>query len=132
MPRTTILVLTQLPDRASAQVLARSLIEARLAACVTIGASSDSLYHWRGKIETAEEVPIIVKFGDIDWKNKGRFENKNIYFSHIVGDCYQIALQYNEQLKALNVSINILAFPSRAINLNLGGQGPLVPTSLNF
>jgi len=70
--------------------------------------------------------------GDIDWKNKGRIDNKNIYYSHIVGDCYQIALQYNEQLKAVNVSVNILAFPSRAVNLTLGGQGPVIPGSLNF
>jgi len=56
-----ILILTQMPDRASAQSLARSLVEARLAACVSIGAPVESLYHWRGQIETAEEVPVAVK-----------------------------------------------------------------------
>lgn len=56
-----ILILTQMPDRASAQSLARSLVEARLAACVSIGAPVESLYHWRGQIETAEEVPVVVK-----------------------------------------------------------------------
>jgi periplasmic divalent cation tolerance protein len=56
-----ILVLTQMPDRASAQSLARSLVEARLAACVSIGAPVESLYHWRGEIETAQEVPVTIK-----------------------------------------------------------------------
>jgi periplasmic divalent cation tolerance protein len=56
-----ILVLTQLPDLAAAQALARVLVEARLAACVSVGAPVESLYHWRGKIETATEVPLVVK-----------------------------------------------------------------------
>lgn len=56
-----ILVLTQMPDRASAQALARSLVEARLAACVSVGTPVESLYHWRGEIETAAETPVTVK-----------------------------------------------------------------------
>ena len=56
-----ILILTQMPDRASAQSLARSLVESRLAACVSIGAPVESLYHWHGQIETAQEVPVVVK-----------------------------------------------------------------------
>lgn len=61
MTGTAILVLTQMPDRASAQALARALVEGRLAACVSIGAPVESLYHWRGQIETAEEVPVVAK-----------------------------------------------------------------------
>jgi len=45
-------VLTPMPDRTSALALARSLLEARLAACVSVGAPVESLYHWRGQIET--------------------------------------------------------------------------------
>jgi len=56
-----IMVVTQMPDRASALVLARSLVESRVAACVSIGAAVESLYHWRGKIETAQEIPMVVK-----------------------------------------------------------------------
>ena len=61
MAGAAILILTQMPDRASAQSLARALVEARLAACVSIGAPVESLYHWRGQIETAQEVPVAVK-----------------------------------------------------------------------
>jgi periplasmic divalent cation tolerance protein len=56
-----ILVFTQLPDLASAQALARALVEARLAACVSVGSPVESLYHWRGQIETAAEVPVVIK-----------------------------------------------------------------------
>ncbi len=61
MADAAILVLTQMPDRASAQALARALVEAHLAACVSIGTPTESLYHWRGEIETAQEVPVAIK-----------------------------------------------------------------------
>ena len=61
MVGASILVLTQMPDQASAQALARSLLEAHLAACVSVGAPVQSLYHWRGQIETAHEIPVAVK-----------------------------------------------------------------------
>src|SRR5438270_11649143 len=56
-----IVVLTNLPDQESARTLARRLVEGRLAACVNIGASVESIYHWRGQIETGNEVPIAIK-----------------------------------------------------------------------
>jgi len=56
-----LLVLTQMPDHASAQALARALVESRLAACVSVGAPVDSLYHWDGQIENAREVPVTIK-----------------------------------------------------------------------
>jgi periplasmic divalent cation tolerance protein len=56
-----IVVLTSLPDHASAAKLARALVEGRLAACVNVGAAVESIYHWRGQIETAAEVPLAAK-----------------------------------------------------------------------
>jgi periplasmic divalent cation tolerance protein len=61
LPGEALLVLTHLPDRATALALARALVEERLAACVNIGTQVDSLYHWRGEIETAQEVPLAIK-----------------------------------------------------------------------
>ncbi len=61
MPDAAILVLTSLPDRDTAQRLARALVTGRLAACVSIGASVESMYHWRGEFETASEVPVAIK-----------------------------------------------------------------------
>ena len=61
MADAAIVVLTNLPDRATAGRLARALVEGRLAACVNVGAAVESIYHWRGQIETAAEVPLAAK-----------------------------------------------------------------------
>jgi periplasmic divalent cation tolerance protein len=61
LPDAAILVLTSLPDHESAQTLARSLVTGRLAACVNVGAPVESMYHWRGELETAREVPVVIK-----------------------------------------------------------------------
>jgi periplasmic divalent cation tolerance protein len=58
---STLLVLTNLPDQPAAEVLARALVEARLAACVTILAPCRSVYRWQGAVETAGEVPLLIK-----------------------------------------------------------------------
>jgi periplasmic divalent cation tolerance protein len=57
----TLLVITNLPDAASARALAEALVSARLAACVNILAPCRSVYRWEGKIEDAEEVPLLIK-----------------------------------------------------------------------
>jgi periplasmic divalent cation tolerance protein len=58
---STLLVLTNLPDQTAAETLARSLVEARLAACVNILAPCRSVYRWQGALETANEVPLLIK-----------------------------------------------------------------------
>ncbi|MCX7892050.1 MAG: divalent-cation tolerance protein CutA [Burkholderiales bacterium] len=57
----TLLVLTNLPDRESADRLARALVEARVAACVNVLSPARSVYRWKGAVETAEEFPVLVK-----------------------------------------------------------------------
>lgn len=56
-----LLVLTNLPDAASAQALAEHVVAERLAACVNILAPCRSVYRWQGSIEAAEEVPLLIK-----------------------------------------------------------------------
>lgn len=56
-----LLVITNLPDTASAQKLARQLVEARAAACVNRLAPCLSTYRWKGNIETSSEVPLLIK-----------------------------------------------------------------------
>jgi|SRR5438034_669140 len=58
---SSILILTTLPERAQAEALARELVTSRLAACIQIGATVQSLYHWQGQIETAAEIPLAIK-----------------------------------------------------------------------
>jgi periplasmic divalent cation tolerance protein len=65
MPNATgtdvVIVLTSLPDREAALKLARTLVEKRLAACVSVLAECTSVYRWKGVIETAQEVPVQIK-----------------------------------------------------------------------
>lgn len=56
-----ILVMTNLPDRDAARQLADRLVAERLAACINILAPCESVYRWQGKIETAQEIPMLIK-----------------------------------------------------------------------
>ena len=56
-----MLVLTNLPDVASAEKLAHALIESRAAACVNVLAACRSIYRWQGGVETATEIPLLIK-----------------------------------------------------------------------
>jgi periplasmic divalent cation tolerance protein len=58
---TYAVVLTNLPDRDRALALARALVERRLAACVNVLSGCTSLYWWRAAIDTADEVPVLIK-----------------------------------------------------------------------
>lgn len=57
----TLLILTNLPDAASAQALGERLVGERLAACVNILAPCRSIYRWQGAVESAGEVPLLIK-----------------------------------------------------------------------
>ena len=56
-----LLVITNLPDASSAARLAQQIIEARAAACVNQLAPCLSTYRWKGDIETATEVPLLIR-----------------------------------------------------------------------
>lgn len=56
-----VIVLTTCPDEASAKSLAAALIERRLAACVSIGASCLSRFPWKGGVDEDPELPLTIK-----------------------------------------------------------------------
>ena len=58
---STLLVLTNLPDRAAAEKLAGMLIEQRVAACVNILAPCQSVYRWKDAVQREEEHPLLIK-----------------------------------------------------------------------
>ena len=58
---STLLVLTNLPDRAAAERLADALVEKRVAACVNILAPCRSVYRWKGAVQHDEEHPVLIK-----------------------------------------------------------------------
>ena len=58
---STLLVLTNLPDRASAERLAELVVEKNLAACVNILAPCRSVYRWKDAVQHDEEHPMLNK-----------------------------------------------------------------------
>lgn len=59
-----LLIMTTMPDRASAMSLAQMLVDERIAACVNVLSDCTSVYRWQGKSETAMEVPVLIKTTD--------------------------------------------------------------------
>lgn len=57
----TLLVLTNCPDEATANTIALALVDGRLAACVNLLPRCQSIYRWQGTVETASEVPLLIK-----------------------------------------------------------------------
>lgn len=63
-----ILVLVTCGSVGEARKIARALVERRLAACVNmVGARVESVYRWKGKVERAKEVLLVIK------SSRGRF-----------------------------------------------------------
>lgn len=56
-----LLVMTNVPDTAMGERIARMLVDARAAACVNILAECKSVYRWQGAMETSPEVPLLIK-----------------------------------------------------------------------
>jgi periplasmic divalent cation tolerance protein len=56
-----IVVLSTCASTEEAERLARALVEARLAACVTALPGARSFYRWRGAIESADEILLVIK-----------------------------------------------------------------------
>jgi len=56
-----VIVFTNLPDREAAVKLANELVAKKLAACVNVLAGCTSVYRWKGTIENAPEVPVLIK-----------------------------------------------------------------------
>ncbi len=55
------MVLTTASSVEEAQNLARSLVEERLAACATLAPAVESIYRWKGAVQTASETMIVLK-----------------------------------------------------------------------
>jgi periplasmic divalent cation tolerance protein len=54
-------VLVTCASIAEAQRIGRSVVEKRLAACANILAGVESIYRWKGKVERAREVLVMLK-----------------------------------------------------------------------
>ena len=56
-----VLVLSNAPDILLAKRIAHVLVEDGLAACVSLGVPSLSIFCWQGKVESVEEIPLTIK-----------------------------------------------------------------------
>jgi len=58
------IIYSTIDDLKDARRIASTLVEEQLVACVNIIPSVESIYRWKGKVENAEEVILIVKTAD--------------------------------------------------------------------
>jgi len=57
----SLLVLSTVPDEKRGAEIARSLVEERLAACVTVSGACLSAYWWKGTIAQEREFVLLIK-----------------------------------------------------------------------
>jgi periplasmic divalent cation tolerance protein len=60
-PARIVLTTAANPDEAAR--LARTLVEERLAACATLIPAVQSIYRWKGEVESATETLLLIKTG---------------------------------------------------------------------
>lgn len=56
-----LLVISNTPDRATAEHIADALVASHVAACVNVLAECNSVYRWEGKVEHTSEIPLLIK-----------------------------------------------------------------------
>jgi periplasmic divalent cation tolerance protein len=61
MSGDVVAVLISAPDADTARRIGRTLVEERLAACVNVIPGVSSIYRWKGAVEEAAEVLLVVK-----------------------------------------------------------------------
>lgn len=58
---SAVIVLTTLGAGTDATALARTLVEERLAACVNVLPTMESVYRWEGRVEQESERQVVIK-----------------------------------------------------------------------
>ena len=84
------LVLTTCASLEEARQIAQALVEKRLAACVNIVPQMESIYRWKGEVETSTESMLVIK------TTQGAFERvrdavRELH-SYEVPECIEIAI----------------------------------------
>ena len=61
MADDVLLAISTFPDVETATRISRQLVTDKLVACANIGAPVQSIYHWQGKIDEAQETMVFFK-----------------------------------------------------------------------
>jgi periplasmic divalent cation tolerance protein len=61
MAEEAVVVFTTFPDQDTARRIVRTLVEERLIACGNLVPGVESIYRWKGEVETASEVFAVLK-----------------------------------------------------------------------
>ena len=92
MAEKIVLALSTFPDHETAQRISNQLVSEKFAACANILPSIESIYRWKGKLETGNETLVFFKLSEdrqSDFQNKLRslhpYEVPEIIFIPIVG-----------------------------------------------
>jgi len=72
-----IVVFSTCATEEDASKLAQALVEARVAACVTLVPGARSVYRWQGAVESATECLLIIK------SDRPRFERLRASLEHL-------------------------------------------------
>jgi periplasmic divalent cation tolerance protein len=85
------LVLSTCGSIDEARKLSRALVEKRLAACVNIVPQIESVYYWKGKVETSTEYLLLIK------TTAGAFDELRDVLTELhsynVPECIEIAIE---------------------------------------
>jgi periplasmic divalent cation tolerance protein len=63
MAEEAVVVFTTFPDQDTARHIVRTLVEERLIACGNLLPNVESIYRWKGEVETNNEVFAVLKTG---------------------------------------------------------------------
>ncbi len=61
MSEAIVLALSTFPDRETAQRICNQLVDEKFAACANILPGVESIYRWKGKLESANETLVFFK-----------------------------------------------------------------------
>ena len=64
MADKVLLALSTFPDRETAQRIAQQLMTEKFAACANILPAVESIYRWKGKIESGNEALVFFKLSE--------------------------------------------------------------------
>lgn len=67
MPTELQIVLCTVPDRKTGELIATTLVSEKLAACINIVPGITSVYRWKGAVEQAQELLLLIKTGRDSW-----------------------------------------------------------------